>query len=115
MAQVSRTLFVSIATIGVAATTAATEPAQLAEQILKVTDVRGFVLHWDPDVMAELKRRGAIFRDFPTDLDKLIAGLHQIPREEVERVYTMSKLFYFDHVDDPQRRTAFENRLRADD
>jgi hypothetical protein len=77
--------------------------------------VQGFVLHWDPQVMAELKRRGAVFRDFPTDLDKVIAGLHRLPRPEVERIYTMSKLFYFDHVDDPRRRQAFENRLQAGD
>jgi len=44
--QFSKTFFVSIATIGFGAPTVATEPAQLAEQILEVTDVRGgFVLH----------------------------------------------------------------------
>ena len=63
--------------------------------------------------MAELRRRGAIFRDFPTDLDKVIAGLSRLPREEVERVYKMSQLFYFDHVDDPRRRQAFEARLQT--
>ena len=75
--------------------------------------VQGFVLHWDPELMAELKQRGVIFRDFPTDLDKVIAGLPTLPREEVERIYKMSELFYFDHVDDPQRRQAFEARLQA--
>jgi len=44
--QLSRTLCVSIAVIEFAAIAAATEPAQLAEQILKVTGVQGgFVLH----------------------------------------------------------------------
>ncbi len=46
MKQLSITLLVSIAAIGFAATTAATETTQLAEQILKVTNVRGgFILH----------------------------------------------------------------------
>lgn len=46
MSQFSKALLVSIATIGFAATAAATEPVQLAKQILKVADVRGgFVLH----------------------------------------------------------------------
>ena len=63
--------------------------------------------------MAELKLRGAVFRDFPTDLDKIAAGFDRLSTDEVERIYGMSTLFYFDHVDDPRRRQLFEDRLRA--
>ena len=69
----------------------------------------------DPALMAELKRRGARFREFPQDLDRVIAALPRLPREEVERVYAISRGFYFDHVDDPRRQQAFEDRLRDGD
>jgi len=74
--------------------------------------LRGFLLHWDPDVMRELKRRGARFEDFPTDLDRVIAGLDRLEPEAIAQIFEGAKLFYFDHVDDPRRRAAFETRLR---
>ncbi len=46
MRHLSRALFISIATIAFTASAAATEPDELAKQILKATDMRGgFVLH----------------------------------------------------------------------
>ena len=39
----------------------------------------GWILHWDPELMAALKRRGAVFEDFPARLDSLIAILPTLP------------------------------------
>jgi hypothetical protein len=77
--------------------------------------VRGFLLHWDPEIMQELKRRGAEFGDFPKDLDQVIADLDRLTPDALAQVYFGAKLFYFDHVDDPVRREAFLSRMRGAD
>jgi hypothetical protein len=73
--------------------------------------VSGRILHWDPKLMAELKKRGADFEDFPEYLDSYIARMSTMPRKEVREDYAKFRLFYFEHVDDKERQAAFESRL----
>jgi hypothetical protein len=79
--------------------------------MVELDDIVGYVLHWDPEMMAELRRRGARFGDVEQFLDQqVIPQLSQWPRERVSDVYAKFKRFYFDHVSDPVRESAF---LRA--
>ena len=80
---------------------------------LVLEGIRGRILHWDPPLMAELKQRGAIFTDFPTQLDAYIARLDTMPTAEISKHYPQFKRFYFDHVDDPYREAAFLKRLAS--
>ena len=73
--------------------------------------VSGFLLHWDPELLAELSRRGARVPDFPAALDRMIADLPRADRAQVARFYAELERFYFDHVHDPARRAAFVDRL----
>ncbi len=75
--------------------------------------VRGRILHWDPSLMAALKQRGAVFTDFPTQLDAYIGRLHTLSSEEVSNTFVKFKRFYFDHVEDPHRECAFLKRLAS--
>ena len=74
-------------------------------------EVWGQVLHWDPALMAALRERGAVFGDFPTGLDRLIARLDELPREQVAEQYEKIRRFYFEPVGDPVREAAFRERL----
>jgi hypothetical protein len=74
-------------------------------------DVYGQVLHWDPEMMARLRERGAVIPDFISRLDSYINQLDDKPDDEVARAYGQMKLFYFMHVDDPARESAFLRRL----
>jgi hypothetical protein len=75
--------------------------------------VRGRILHWDPPLMAALKQRGAVFTDFPTQLDEYIARLPTLSAEEVSNTFAKFKRFYFNHVADPHREFAFLERLAS--
>ena len=57
--------------------------------------------------MRELRRRGASFTDFPSQLDGYIASLRRLPRERVTADYAKLRRFYFNHVHDPRREAAF--------
>ena len=70
------------------------------------------VASWDPAIMAEMRRRGAEFTDFPAALDSLIPWLGTYSDSSVSRMYGQSRRFYFDHVEDPGRERAFRDRLR---
>jgi hypothetical protein len=72
-------------------------------------EFEGFILHWDPELMAELERRGADVPDFEQQLDVLVEGLDGLDRGQIERAYDGLRLFYFDRVDDPVR----EQPIRA--
>jgi hypothetical protein len=74
-------------------------------------EVWGQVLHWDPELMTALRQRGAVFGDFPRELDRYIARLDQLPQREVAGQYEKIKRFYFDPVGDPRREAAFLARL----
>ena len=73
--------------------------------------VRGYILRWDGPLLAELRKRGAVFEDFPTDLDSLIEQLPELEGEQVGELYESLRLFYFDHHSDPEREAAFVERL----
>jgi arabinofuranosyltransferase len=73
--------------------------------------LHGRILHWDPSLMAELKQRGAVFTDFPIQLDAYIARLDTVPAAEISKHYPKLKRFYFDHVDDPYREAVFLKHL----
>jgi hypothetical protein len=74
--------------------------------------VRAFILHWDPELMAELGRRGASFEDFGDYLDRYLSGIDARPAEEVRRDYEKFRHFYFEHAHDP-REALFERRIQA--
>jgi hypothetical protein len=78
---------------------------------VEMDGVQAFLLHWDPPVMEQLRRRGARFPDFPLALDRIIAGLDRLEPGAVEPLYANLRRFYFDHVDDPVRQAAFERHL----
>jgi hypothetical protein len=78
---------------------------------IRLGPVPGFVLHWDPALMATLRRRGAEVEDFPRRLDRYLAQMARLPDARVRADFAGFKLFYFDHVDDPRRRRAFTTRL----
>jgi hypothetical protein len=63
--------------------------------------------------MAALKQRGAVFTDFPAQLDEYIARLPSLSSEEVSNTFAKFKRFYFDHVEDPHREFAFLERLAS--
>ncbi len=69
------------------------------------------VLTWDPALMAEMRRRGAEFRDFPTDLDSLAPRLPTLPDSTVSRLYALARRLYFDNVHDPAREAPYRQRL----
>jgi len=79
---------------------------------VRLGTLRGFVIHWDPDLFAELRARGVTITDFPRVLDRVIARLPELDDEGVRSVFAQVQRFYFDWVDDPQRRAPFVARLR---
>jgi len=76
---------------------------------IRVGPLTGRVLHWDSELMAELRRRGAVFEDVGPWLDRALASLAGRDRAAVARELPKFRRFYFNHVDDPKRRTAFES------
>lgn len=74
-------------------------------------NVRGRLLRWDPEIVADLVGRGARVGDFPSALDLYISTIRERPDDEVRRDYRLYRRFYFDHVPDAPRLEAFERRL----
>lgn len=74
-------------------------------------DVWGQLLHWDPEMIAALRARGARVQDFLGGLDDFIAHLDELPDGEVAGQYEKIRRFYFDPVGDPRREAAFRERL----
>jgi hypothetical protein len=73
--------------------------------------VYGQALHWDPAIMDALRRRGAKVPDFIGRLDQYIGTLDQVSDAELHEAYDQLRLYYFMHVDDPARESAFLSRL----
>lgn len=73
--------------------------------------VNGFLLHWDPALLREWRRRGAAFPDFPSWLDGYLARLASVPGGRVREDYEKFRHFYFLHVSDPAREKPFRMRL----
>jgi hypothetical protein len=89
---------------------------RLNQYIPKVTvrfsdDVFGQLLHWDPELMAALHRRGARFDDFNGMLDGYIAQMPSVPPRERSHFFERLERFYFDHVDDPFREATLRGGL----
>jgi hypothetical protein len=74
-------------------------------------DVAARILHWDPALMKALAGRGARFEEFTEFLDRFLAGSDELTPEQLRDAFAKCKLFYFDHVDDPQREQAFRIKL----
>jgi hypothetical protein len=74
-------------------------------------EVYGRALHWDPAMMDALRRRGALVPDYIERLDRYIERLGEVTDEEAREVYVRLRRFYFMHVDDPIRESAFKSRL----
>ncbi len=82
---------------------------------IELEDVGGYILYWDPEIMKELKRRGARFQDIGDFLDGYIAHIREFPQAAVARDYARLRALYFDHAEDPVREQAFQNRLGGPD
>ena len=84
---------------------------RLPAEEIQMGGVGGWLLHWDPALMNELRKRGARFVDFSDRIDGAITELSRITDGEVATNYAMFKLFYFDGVSDPARERPFLERL----
>ncbi len=73
--------------------------------------VGAFLLRWDPVLLAEWKRRGAVFPDFPAWLDGYVAAMGARPDDRVREDYEKFRHFYFLQVSDPERERPFRSRL----
>jgi len=69
--------------------------------------VPGYMLYWNPPLLAELAKRGARFVDFPVELDARKADFARLPPDSLEFEYGRLKTFYFDHVPDSTRQAWF--------
>jgi len=85
--------------------------ACIPRQLMLLDKLPCRILHWDAKVMAELRRRGAVFADFPELLDAKIAALDREPLDEVRSFYARCHRFYFAFNDDIERENAFRRRL----
>jgi hypothetical protein len=83
--------------------------------IIALDDVRGRILHWDAELLGVLRARGARFHDFTAFLDGYIANMDARAHEDIAVDYAAFSRFYFDHVDDMERRQRFERRLAGAD
>lgn len=78
---------------------------------LKLDTLVVTVITWDPPVIAELERRGAVVDDFPAALDEYRPLIPVAPVEQVREVYEKARRFYFDGVRDSAREAPFLARL----
>ncbi len=78
---------------------------------IQLDQVNGFLLHWDPAMMESLKERGARFESFPARLDEYLERAGTLLPEQLESDFRRYRLFYFDHVSDPERERRFEQVL----
>jgi len=69
-----------------------------------------FVLRWDAPLMKILRERGAQFEDFPAVLDRYIASMPTLAREQIAEDYQKFKRFYFNFNPDPVREAPFLER-----
>ena len=69
------------------------------------------MIFWDPVLYAELERRGALCAAVPEEIDRYIAMLDRVSDEQARVMYQRIKLFYFDHVQDPERERPFLQRV----
>ena len=85
--------------------------AELPFVVIDFDTIPGRIVHWDPPVLAEVRRRGARFVDVTTVLDQYGPTLETLTDEQAADAFARMRRFYFDGVDDPRRRAMFEARL----
>jgi hypothetical protein len=85
--------------------------SELPHSNIAFDDIIGRIVHWDPVVLDEVRRRGARFKDVPSMLDGYIAQVDQLSPEMAREAYVRMKRFYFDHVSDPGRERAFREAV----
>jgi arabinofuranosyltransferase len=73
--------------------------------------VQGFVLRWDAPLMAELKRRGAVFPDYPAEIDHYVENAFHCPADEIAADFARFRRFYFDDNPDPKREALFNELI----
>lgn len=73
--------------------------------------VTGYMVHWDPPLLAELAKRGARFIDFPKALDARQAAIDRLPADSLAMEYARLRAFYFDSVPDSVREARFRRVL----
>jgi hypothetical protein len=73
--------------------------------------IPGRILHWDPVMLEEMKRRGARFADIPGAIDRVAGGLDRLTDDQARRAYELLRTFYFSQVSDPARERPFLERL----
>jgi hypothetical protein len=71
------------------------------------------IVRWEPEVLEELKGRGAVVQDFPRELDQYLAALDRKPDATVRADYAKFRRFYFKWVTDPVREAPFLARVGA--
>jgi hypothetical protein len=69
------------------------------------------IVHWNPELLAELRRRGAAFDDVPAAVAAAANGLAGLSDAEARSAYDRLKAFYFDFVPDPVHERLFLQRL----
>ncbi len=94
----------------------AVEVLRMTELLLPVSIVLdgmpGFVLTWDPAMVASVRQRGGQVEDLPSTIDGWIVQLNTASDAEVADLYGKLKLMYFEHVSDPMREAPFRKRLK---
>jgi hypothetical protein len=81
---------------------------------IEMGGVQGLVLTWESTLMESLRHRGALFTDFPAELDRIVEDpgvMRQLLKEEW---FTYDKLnrYYFAQTPDPRRQALLQQRLR---
>ncbi len=89
--------------------------AYIPEWPVQFDDLPGLILHWDEEIMVELKARGARFEDFPSFLDRYLQEADSLSSTRIRQDFENFTNFYFDHNDDPQRLGAFREILSVRD
>jgi len=85
--------------------------ASLPVAVIAFDTIPGRILHWDPEVLDEMRRRGAGFGDIPGEIDRFATRLDQLTDDQVRDAFGLLRRFYFDHVRDPARERPFLERL----
>ena len=74
-------------------------------------NVPASVLRWDAPLMAELKRRGAVFPNYPEEIDRYMETAVRRPPEELASDFTRFRRFYFEENPDPAREALFRKLI----
>jgi hypothetical protein len=85
--------------------------ARLPMSVIALGKTPARIVHWNPALLAELRRRGARFEDIHDSLASLAAGLDRLNDDDVREAWVRLKAFYFDFVPDPAIERAFRERL----